>query len=411
MPSIETIKIYLLAGAFLLHDAEDLCLNLASKYWPCWGIYMASMPHPWPGQRGAWLRLQVRDTVRAYVFSPRNTYLQRDVPHSTAQNVPWATARGGSGCLQPEAKPATTVLVAKTRFFPFRMEPQCSAPCWENRPQPKPRRGKGSWATLNQALRTGHHSQPLSPGPSSTHIAYHRAARWPRAPLPTGFFHTAPKCLMRQFGGGINRSQRAATQGLHAGETTPEGISHQPGSMQNLSLRAARMARGHRGDPRPPSHCHAEGWQHPRCPASSKVDLPPVVPGVPKNTPDPPLRPHKRPQHRNTLPREVVTTKPRGTRQKPDAVGRLPTVCREPAAPAPCAPARKFPARGQARLSPVVSATAGSKAGSNKGPDPRSAQRINTYKFPSLSLIPGPDPSLCSTDIECSEPTEINCLA
>lgn len=68
MPGMETIKIYLLAGAFLLHDAQDLCLNLASKYWPCWGIYMASMPHPWPGQRGAWLRLQVRDTVRAYVF-------------------------------------------------------------------------------------------------------------------------------------------------------------------------------------------------------------------------------------------------------------------------------------------------------------------------------------------------------
>lgn len=78
---------------------------------------------------------------------------------------------------------------------------------------------------------------------------------------------------------------------------------------------------------------------------------------------------------------------------------------------APSTPAQKFPARGQVRLSSVVSARAGNKAGSNKGPDPRSAWRINAYKFPSLSPIPGPGSSLCSTDVKHSKPTEINCVA
>lgn len=75
MPGMETIKIYLLAGVFLLRHAQDICSNLASEHWPHWGIYMASMLHPWPGLRGAWLRLRVRDFARAHLFSPHTTYL------------------------------------------------------------------------------------------------------------------------------------------------------------------------------------------------------------------------------------------------------------------------------------------------------------------------------------------------
>jgi len=41
-----------------------------------------------------------------------------------------------------------------------------------------------------------------------------------------------------------------------------------------------------------------------------------------------PHRRHKPPQHRASRHGEAVTTKPRGTQQKPDAVGRLPSVCR-----------------------------------------------------------------------------------
>lgn len=74
---------------------------------------------------------------------------------------------------------------------------------------------------------------------------------------------------------------------------------------------------------------------------------------------------------------------------------------------APGSPARKFPARGQVRLPPVVSAAAGSKAGSNKGPDPRSASGINAYNFPSLNPILGTNPSLCPSDVKHSEPTDV----
>lgn len=54
------------------------------------------------------MRLWARDGVRAHMFSPSNTYLQWDVPHSTAWNTSQVTAREEAGCLQSKAKPATS---------------------------------------------------------------------------------------------------------------------------------------------------------------------------------------------------------------------------------------------------------------------------------------------------------------
>lgn len=77
MSGIETIKTYLLAGAFLLHDAQEVCSNVTSKYSrkTILGYLHGFHAAPWGRLRGVWMRLRVRDGVRAHVFSPSTTYL------------------------------------------------------------------------------------------------------------------------------------------------------------------------------------------------------------------------------------------------------------------------------------------------------------------------------------------------
>lgn len=112
MSGIETIKTYLLAGAFLLHDAQEVCSNVTSKYSrkTILGYLHGFHAAPWGRLRGVWMRLWVRDGVRAHVFSPSTTYLYWYVPHSTAWNTSQATAREEAGCLHSKAKPATSPL-------------------------------------------------------------------------------------------------------------------------------------------------------------------------------------------------------------------------------------------------------------------------------------------------------------
>lgn len=77
MPGMETIKIHLLAAASLLHDAQDISSNLASKR--SWRIILGYLHKfhaaSWSGLRGASLRLWVRDSVRTHVLSPHTIYL------------------------------------------------------------------------------------------------------------------------------------------------------------------------------------------------------------------------------------------------------------------------------------------------------------------------------------------------
>lgn len=109
MPCIETIKTYLLPAAFLLHDAQDACSNVTSKYsrQTVLGCLHGFHAMPWGRPRGAWARLWVRDGVRAHMFSPSTTNLQWDAPH-TAWNTSQAAAREEAGCLQSKVKPATS---------------------------------------------------------------------------------------------------------------------------------------------------------------------------------------------------------------------------------------------------------------------------------------------------------------
>lgn len=154
MPGIETIKTYLLSAAFLLPDAQDTCSNVTSK---CSRQTMSGYLHsshvaPWGRLRGAWVRLWVRDGVRAHMFSPSTTNLQRDIPHSMHGTLPR---------LQPEKmlvvyslkpnQPPHQWMEAKTCSSPFCMKPWHLAPSWEKGPQSKLRKGKESWSMLNQA--------------------------------------------------------------------------------------------------------------------------------------------------------------------------------------------------------------------------------------------------------------------
>lgn len=201
-------------------------------------------------------------------------------------------------------------------------------------------------------------------------MAHHRAVHRSNA----GQGHSAHWCLPNSTqvsNDTIWRRHQWITESSNP--TSPRMYPTSPGQRKSLSLQVARMAYGHRGDPCPPSRHRTEGWQHLRCPASSKVHLPSVVPGVPKNTTDPSLWTKMTAAPKHPIQRGGQQQSPAGLGRSPMPQGKLPLVRREPAAAAPGTPAQKFPAQGRVRLSMVVSATARSKAGSNKGPDLHSA--------------------------------------